>query len=411
MPTDATRLLLAFIAVCSLGAISFAASTRSGVLAAEQAASTSSTLVPRPSIASTDGSLDGLADDDATVENATVDGAAPRTDNTSGDAADLDPTNGLAGRTTASTPVIDPYAWLEEVPTPGRTFIGVSTQTGALTEVDDFSESAGVSPDVVMISRGWADATADMTAVEQITAAGHLPLIAWEPWNFDVESTFDRRRGEQPDFALSTIIDGDHDELILDWAAALAEWNRPVAMRFAHEMNGYWYPWSESVNGNSPGQYVAAWRHVHGLFEDAGADDVIWIWSPNPTQPTLLPLEGLYPGDDYVDWIGIVGYLGNGIDPAVFVPTFDQLFGPTIDEIRALTDLPLVITEIGATEAGGQKAAWIDHVIGEIDRRDDVIGFVWFEVDKETDWRIVSSPEATAAFADAISRGDFGIPR
>ncbi len=402
MLSDMTRTLIAFIAVVCLGAISFTASTRSGLLQEERAAATTSTLVPR--LAETTGSPADAAPSATAAPTIT---AAP--------AITTAPTDGTAPTTaappTTTTTEPDPFAWLETIPVDGRTFIGVSTQTGSVDEVADFAAAAGATPDAVMVSRGWANATADLAIVEEITAAGHLPVIAWEPWDFDAESTFDRRRGEQPEYALSTIIDGDHDELIVDWAEELAEWGRPVAMRFAHEMNGFWYPWAESVNGNSAGEYVAAWRHVHDIFTAAGADNVKWIWSPNPTQPTLTPLAGLYPGDEYVDWLGVVGYLGNGIDPSVFVPTFQQLFGPTIDEIREFSDLPIVITEIGATEDGGQKAAWIDHVLSEIDDRDDIVGFIWFEVDKETDWRIVSSDAATAAFADALAAGDFGIPR
>ncbi len=311
-----------------------------------------------------------------------------------------------------STPAVpDPYAWLDTVGSPDRTFLGVSTQNGTIEEARAFDVAAGRQSDVMMVSRSWADASADLAAVEEITAAGYLPMIAWEPWDHRVESTFDKRRGEQPAYALSTIIAGDHDELIEDWATELAAWGRPVAIRFAHEMNGYWYPWSESVNGNVAGQYVAAWRHVHDVFTGAGATNVRWVWSPNPTQSTLTPLAGLYPGDDYVDWLGVVGYLGNGIDPGVYVPTFDQLFGPTIAELRMLSDLPLVITELGATELGGRKAEWITHVVSQVVARADIIGLIWFEVDKETDWRIVSSPEATAAFATAVSDARVGADR
>lgn len=300
---------------------------------------------------------------------------------------------------------------MDLVGTPGTTFIGVSTANGELSEVEEFTTETGVDPEVVMISRDWAQPEFDLTAIEEITAAGHLPMIAWEPWDHTVESTFDRRRGEQPEYALARIIAGDFDDEIRDWATGLAEWNRPVAIRFAHEMNGYWYPWAESVNGNRAGQYVAAWRHVHDIFTEVGADRVIWVWNPNLDDPNLTPLEGLYPGDEYVDWVGLVGYLGNGIDPSVYVPTFDQLFGPTIDIVRSFTERPIVITEIGATEKGGRKAGWISHVIDAMADRTDVVGFIWFEVDKETDWRVVSSPEALAAFVDAASDPRLGIPR
>lgn len=388
---ESIRTLIAFLAVACLASISVAAASRSGVIEAEQALASPTTLVPRPDTDSSTSSSSSTSMVDFGQLPVATDGTP------------------LTAPTTAV--VVDPYAWLETIPVAGRTFVGVATDDGTPSEVADFGAAAGINPDVVMVSRGWSNATPDLATIERITADGHLPMIAWEPWNFDIESTFDRRRGEQPEFALSTIVDGSHDELIEGWAAELAAWGRPVALRFAHEMNGFWYPWAESTNGNRPGQYVAAWRYVHDKFDEAGADNVIWVWSPNSTDPSLTPLAGLYPGDDYVDWVGLVGYLGNGIDPSVFVPTFDQLFGPTIDEIRAFTDLPLVITEIGATEDGGQKAPWISHMLGEIGRRDDIIGFIWFEINKETDWRIVSSDEAAEAFATAIDNGSFGIPR
>ncbi|MCP3934113.1 MAG: beta-mannanase [Actinomycetia bacterium] len=392
LPRDLGRSSMILILVLCLGAVTVSSATRSPERAS---AEPPATLVPRPS--NTTAALE--------TPVATPIAEAPTTEPPDSTAEiDLSPT-------TTSTTGPDPFAWMEEVPVPGQTFIGVTTKDGTLDEIAAFEHAAGKRTDAVMVSRDWAAATPDIETIEIITADGHLPIIAWEPWNHAMESTFDRRRGEQSEYALSTIIDGEHDDLIDDWAIELAEWGRPVAIRFAHEMNGFWYPWSESVNGNAAGQYVAAWRHVHDRFDAAGASNVIWIWSPNPIDPNLTPIDRLYPGDAYVDWIGVVGYLGNGIDPTVYVPTFDQLFGPTIDEVRELTDLPIVLTELGATELGGKKAMWLTHVLETIAERDDIIGFIWFEVDKETDWRIVSSEEARQAFSDVVAADGFGTPR
>ncbi len=388
-----TSQLVILLAVVAMGLTSVLVTWTSPDRPGASAVPTPTTLVPRPttSTPTTTG-----------AESAAISAPTTSTEGTPTSVASPEPT---------TTVPPDPYAWMDLVGTPGTTFIGVSTANGELSEVEEFTTETGVDPEVVMISRDWAQPEFDLTAIEEITAAGHLPMIAWEPWDHTVESTFDRRRGEQPEYALARIIAGDFDDEIRDWATGLAEWNRPVAIRFAHEMNGYWYPWAESVNGNRAGQYVAAWRHVHDIFTEVGADRVIWVWNPNLDDPNLTPLEGLYPGDEYVDWVGLVGYLGNGIDPSVYVPTFDQLFGPTIDIVRSFTERPIVITEIGATEKGGRKAGWISHVIDAMAGRTDVVGFIWFEVDKETDWRVVSSPEALAAFVDAVSDPRLGIPR
>jgi len=306
----------------------------------------------------------------------------------------------------------DPDDWMQSVGERGRVFLGVSTESDTLEEIEAFAVAAQRVPDVVLISRDWASGGFDRENIARLTEAGHLPMIAWEPWNHQHVLSGDRLRAVQPAYTLRTIIEGDHDEMLRSWAQDAAEWGRPLALRFAHEMNGYWYPWAESANGNRDGEYVLAWRHIVDLFEDEGADNVIWVWSPNLSQPTLTPLAELWPGDEYVDWVGLVGYLGNGIDPTIWTPTFDELFGPTLEELRAFTDQPIVITEMGATEKGGKKAEWISHVLDAVAARDDVIGLMWFEIDKEADWRIVSSPEAQVAFAEGVSDDEvWGVHR
>ncbi|TLM74721.1 hypothetical protein FDW81_04725 [Pseudarthrobacter sp. NamB4] len=72
--------------------------------------------------------------------------------------------------------------------------------------------------------------------------------------------------------------------------------------------NGNWYPWSEQVNGNSAGDYVAAWRHVHSVVTAAGATNVTWMWNPNLPYWGSVPLTGLYPGAAYVDAVALDGY-------------------------------------------------------------------------------------------------------
>lgn len=298
------------------------------------------------------------------------------------------------------------------LPPEGRKIFGVATESGPydLEEFEAFADAAGKDPDVLMFAQDWANHDFDRGVLDRILDRGAIPMIAWEPWDESKESDVARLRGEQPHFALHRIIDGSFDRHIEEWAEGVADWGWPVLLRFAHEMNGDWYPWSERSNGNRPGEYVEAWRHVHAIFEDAGAENVTWIWSPNVEyETTSPPLEGLYPGDEYVDWVGVVGFFGHTKQPPSSAPTFDELYGPTIDAIRELSDAPLLITEVGATEVGGFKARWIVDFLRDVAVEDEVIGFVWFDLAKETDWRIVSSEAARRSFARGIADPRFGI--
>jgi len=61
------------------------------------------------------------------------------------------------------------------------------------------------------------------------------------------------------------------------------------------------FPWSAQLNGNSLADYAAAWRHVHDIVTRAGATNVTWVWRPNVSGPTPVPISESYTGDDYVE--------------------------------------------------------------------------------------------------------------
>jgi hypothetical protein len=99
---------------------------------------------------------------------------------------------------------------------------------------------------------------------ERLRQRGVIPLLDWGSWS--------RCNGLQnaDDFTLAKIIAGQHDSYIREFARAAKAWAHPFFLRLDWEMNGDWFPWSEKASGNSSGDYVKAWRHVHDLFAAEG---------------------------------------------------------------------------------------------------------------------------------------------
>ncbi|MDT5025385.1 MAG: hypothetical protein QOE61_1811, partial [Micromonosporaceae bacterium] len=300
----------------------------------------------------------------------------------------------------------------ELFPPDGKKFIGVTTDKGVydFTPVDGFTKAAKRQPQVMLFSVGWASSKFDRTLFDRIADRGMLPMLAWEPWDYRLDEAarkqgitqkkIDQLRSDQPDYRLSHLARGDLDSYVLSWAKGIKSLGYTVAIRFAHEMNGDWYPWCEAVNGNQPGEYIAAWRHVHDVFRAAGATNVTWVWSPNILWwGSSTKLSALYPGDNYVDWLGLSGYYGGG----KAYRSFDAIFNATIERLRTFSKRPLVITETGASDRSGRKAEWINETFRLLARHTEIIGLIWFEVNKESDWRIVSSQAAAAAFAQAVA--------
>lgn len=141
---------------------------------------------------------------------------------------------------------------------------------------------------------GWFEDWYDQSSQQKLQLCGTdnvaLPFITWEPH----------------DIPLEEIIAGDHDEYIGSYFArlALACPNNDVLIRFAHEMEGFpqnsevWYSWQKDLE---PQVYIDAWRHVVEIARE-NCGNVRWVWSPNRSNEYS---DVFYPGDDYVDYVGI----------------------------------------------------------------------------------------------------------
>jgi hypothetical protein len=284
----------------------------------------------------------------------------------------------------------------------GSTYGSLGDAPYDMRALEAFERNAGKTPSLVLWGQAWYDGgrpqrfqPALLSAVRQ---RGAIPVLDWSPSNLASGAYRD-----QPDFQFSDILAGRYDAYIREWATAAAAWGHPFFLRFCHEMNGTWFPWSERTNGNSPGEFVRVWRHVHDIFTSVGADNVWWIWSPNEISGGRWYIDGLYPGSAYVDWTGMSGYSW-GYPP---YRSFDRIFGDTYRTILNIAPTkPMMVTEVGASENNGSKAAWLtDMLTVELPQRyTKVKGLVyWNRNESEDNWPIESSPSATAAFAAGIA--------
>ena len=264
-----------------------------------------------------------------------------------------------------------------------------------LREVDAFERMAHADANIVQWFADWRRGRVDAGRLRAVAERGSTPQITWEPWDGA------RAGSRQPDYTLASIIHGRHDAYIRRWARDLRRYREPVLLRFAHEMNGVDYPWSERTNGNRPGEYVRAWRHVHDIFSAAGASNVRWVWSARAG--TIQPAQ--YPGDRYVDIVGLSGFNGGAALAWGGWRTFAETFDPPLHALRRLApDKPVQISEVGSVEAGGSKSLWIKEMFDYVQDHPSIRSVLWFDLPKESDWRVATTPAARRAFADGVAR-------
>ncbi len=265
--------------------------------------------------------------------------------------------------------------------------------------IDAFTREVGRKPVIVLSYKNWSSLPFDSEELDSIWRRGGVPMITWEPWTSD-------GRG----FPLREIAAKRFDRYLRRAAGSARNWGKPLFVRFAHEMNGHWYPWGAGVGGNTPREFRKAWKHVVDLFRFQGATNVRWVWSPNEDSGGNLPLGSLYPGDEWVDWIAMDGFVFGG---TVGWPSFTEIFGNTYERLADLSDRPMMIAETAGNDEGGDKAAWITSALRrEAPRFSRIRALVWFNDAKPNgDFRIDSSPESLRAFRAAVDSPAYAATR
>jgi mannan endo-1,4-beta-mannosidase len=244
------------------------------------------------------------------------------------------------------------------------------------------------------------------TPMQNIRAYGAIPVLSWSSGG-SVKGTRD------PYFRFAKLLAGTYDPYIREFATAARNWGHPYFLRFNWEMNGDWFPWSEGVNGNKPGQFVAVWRHVHDIFTSVGATNASWVWCPYADPGGKFGRIGrLYPGGGYVDWTCMDGYnwAKNPTNPHPW-RTFDEIFDATYHRLvrQIAPTKPVMLAELASTGRGKAKATWIRNMFRTIATRyRRVHGLIWFDqVDRGVDWPLETSPLAARAFAAGIGKAAF----
>jgi hypothetical protein len=227
----------------------------------------------------------------------------------------------------------------------------------------------------------------DGISAKTLRAVAGIPVLSLEPWTSG-------EGPDQPEWSLSETIGGHWDRQYETVARSVVEYRSPVLIRFAHEMNGFWYPWG-TTNGNEPGQFVAAWKHVVDLFRAAGATNALWVWSPNILRGAdSRTLKPFWPGKAYVDVVGLTGY---GVRETSPVTTYRA----TLKLVYALTDKPILLTEVGV-QPGVEKRAWLRAFGGWLRDNPKIAGFLWNQITRDGDWRYDDNSGNLAAFKSSL---------
>jgi beta-mannanase len=259
-------------------------------------------------------------------------------------------------------------------------------------EIRRYATISGANPAMVMWYSEFDTPLFTRAQLRDVKALRTTPMISWRPVT-----------GNHAGIQFSAIANGSYDAYLRAQAVKARKAKRTIFVRFAYEMNLSGQDYGSHLAGETPPTFIAAWRHIVTIFRQVGAANVRWVWSPNTDCAGHCPFTAYWPGAAYVDWLGLDGYNFATAHDAAWV-SLRYIFRTSYATITALSKKPLMFAETASAPGPGNKARWIRQGFRTTIPTDfpRVRAVVWFDQDKETDWRVNSSPASLRAWRSVV---------
>ena len=256
---------------------------------------------------------------------------------------------------------------------------GGSEDKVSAEKIFDFCKLSGRKITWAYFSNNWDNGIKfPEKCVNIIHLSGFTPYVRLMP-----RTTFEEGK-KDPTYSMQKIVDGKFDRDLIQWAKKAKQLKYPIIAEFAPEPNGNWFPWSGVFNGGAertgygnpllpdgPERYRDAYRHIITLFRKEGVKNITWVFHIDANSfldEEWNSMKAYYPGDKYIDWIGISTYgaLQPGEEWVSFKAVMDKAY-PELSKISK--NKPLAVLEFGVIEYSKdkfRKAKWITNAFNTI---------------------------------------------
>jgi len=289
--------------------------------------------------------------------------------------------------------------------------------------IDDFENLVEKPIAWAYFSNNWTDENGGIhfptQAVTTIKNQGKQPFV-----RMMARSNFDEY-ARCPKYTMDNFLNGYYDDDLIQWARDAKAYGDPLLVEFGTEVNGSWFPWNAKWNSlptkneyGDPNLYDGmekfrdVYRKIIDICNDEGAHNITWFYHVDAYSEPFEEwnnMTGYYPGDDYIDWIGVSAYGAQTSGEGWW--SFQDILDDSWDEISSISnEKPIAILEWGVTESGNptKKANWIANAIKTITPGGKYFPKIkamsyWHENFDGSRLRVDSSPEALNAYKNGIS--------
>jgi len=320
------------------------------------------------------------------------------------------------------------------IPAPPQGYLYHGVYPGGRTgEEDDitpgdlasYEQAVGKDAAWVYFSNNWFHGRDFPTkTAEWIREAGSIPYIRLMLRN---DLKYD---GKDTTYSLQNIINGDFDEDLHRWCAGAYRFGTPIIVEYGTEVNSDSFAWSGIYNGggvkdeygvpalpDGPERFKDAYRHIIQVCRDEDAMNITWVFhmdSLNYPNVSWNRPENYYPGNEWIDWIGVSIYGAHTPDSAYF-----DIFSARLDTVyrqiaKFAPDKPIIIAEFGTAKDNPfvDQIQWTKDAFASLktEQYPNLIGFSWWNewwqndshAENNTTMRVQDNPGLEELFQEFI---------
>ncbi len=332
---------------------------------------------------------------------------------------------------------------LHGIPLPPTGYLYQGVYPGGVTGAEDditladlrsFEQTVGKTAAWVYFSDNWYNGREfPLQTATWIRAAGSLPFV-----RLMLRSSTAQNQAE-PTFTVQNITDGWFDHDLHVWCAAARDFRTPILVEYGTEVNGSWFSWNGVWNGggtadgygdptqpDGPERFRDAYRRIIQICRAEDARNITWVFHVNADdnpEESWNRFENYYPGDEWMDWIGVSDYGAQTPQDDYWI-SFRADLDPIYPRLAALTpNKPIVVLEFGATDNNprGDQALWARQALADITsfRYPRLTGFAWWNewwqnddnAAHDTNMRVQANPDLAAVFQELVGRNPLVLGR
>jgi len=176
-------------------------------------------------------------------------------------------------------------------------------------------------------------------------------------------------------------------DMVADFGQQMQNQGSSVLFRPFHENNGSWFWWGAAFCTSS--EYKNLYRYTEEYLRDKkGIHNFLYLYSPNGPLASEEEYMSRYPGDAYVDIVGVDLYHKNPVQKDEWMTSFNstmdvvQKFAAHHQKVAAVTETGILTNQGAVLKKGNQRLDWFNEILSAVSDHKMAYFMTWANFDE-----------------------------